>query len=241
MPADQRGADGSTPGELRQGGEGEPAGQSQDDRSGTGHRRQHGRDASSAAAVATAEVEQQAPPAAPASSQPEQKHEIVQPSLAELKAVKEQIRNDHPSWYPEYRDTLGHQFNEQLVPQLFELSATELGLPASTHPDRVRREIRALAFARSYLMAQAGNVEGLKAISPDLLYFWDLWRRPHKFHYAEGRIMLAGRRITTTGAGRGESGRHNFRGCRGRRASDQRAGSGPAWCVAGQYGRALAL
>jgi hypothetical protein len=33
--------------------------------------------------------------------------------------------------------------------------------------------VRALAFARSCLMAQAGDADGLKAISPDLLYFRD--------------------------------------------------------------------
>jgi hypothetical protein len=33
--------------------------------------------------------------------------------------------------------------------------------------------VRALAFARSCLTAQAGDADGLKATSPDLLYFWD--------------------------------------------------------------------
>ncbi len=137
------------------------------------------------AAVAVAEPEQPTPPAAPApisadaggapspSAELEPPPEVVEPSLAELQAVKEQIRKEHPSWYPEYRDTLGHQFNEQLVPQLVGLSAAELGLPANTDPDRLRRELRALAFARSYLMAQAGDVAGLRAISRDLLFFWD--------------------------------------------------------------------
>lgn len=98
---------------------------------------------------------------------------VPEPDLAELQALKEQIRQEHPSWYPEYRDTLGHQFNEQLVPQFAGLSGAELGLPEGTDPDRRRREIRALAFARSYQLALAGDVEGLRAISPELLYFWD--------------------------------------------------------------------
>ncbi len=106
-------------------------------------------------------------PAEGASAQP------VEPNLAELRALKEQIRKEHPDWYPEFRDTFGHQFNEQLVPALVNLSKAELGLPESTDADRVRREVRALAFARSYLMAKAGDAEGLKAISRDLLYFWD--------------------------------------------------------------------
>jgi hypothetical protein len=97
----------------------------------------------------------------------------VEPDLDELQAVKKQMLKEHPEWYPEYRDTLGHQFNEQLVPQLAGLTAEELGLPAGTDADRVRREVRALAFARSYLMAEHGDADGLKAISPDLLYFWD--------------------------------------------------------------------
>ncbi len=97
----------------------------------------------------------------------------VEPDLAELRELKEQIRKEHPDWYPEFRDTFGHQFNEQLVPQLTNLSMAELGLPESTDTDRVRREVRALAFARSYLMAKAGDAEGLKAVSRDLLYFWD--------------------------------------------------------------------
>jgi hypothetical protein len=136
------------------------------------------------AAVAVAEPEQPTPAApAPVSAGaggtpspptgPEPPPEDVEPSLTELQAVKEEIRKEHPSWYPEFRDTLGHQFSEQLVPQLVGLSATELGLPANTDPDRLRREIRALAFARSYLMAQAGDVASLRAISRDLLYFWD--------------------------------------------------------------------
>src|SRR5215469_14423173 len=98
---------------------------------------------------------------------------VVEPDLAELQAIKEEIQKEHPDWYPSYRDSLGHQFNEQLVPDLAGLSATELGLPANADADRVRREVRALAFARSYLMTKAGDADGLKAISPDLLYFWD--------------------------------------------------------------------
>lgn len=137
-----------------------------------------------ATAVATGDVQQQQSAVPPPVSdshglsslpapelQPQQK--VVEPTLAELQALKEEIRKEHPDWYPEYRDTLGHQFNEQLVPQLAGLSASELGLPSSTDADRVRRELRALAFARSYLMAQGGDIEGLKAISPELLYFWD--------------------------------------------------------------------
>jgi hypothetical protein len=106
-------------------------------------------------------------------AEPEPQPAVPEPTLAELQALKEQIRKDHPSWYPEFRDTLGHQFNEQLVPQLVGLSVRELGLPPNTDPDRVRREIRALAFARSYLMAKAGDADSLRAISRDLLYFWD--------------------------------------------------------------------
>ncbi len=99
--------------------------------------------------------------------------QVAEPDLAELQELKEQIRKEHPDWYPEFRDAFGHQFNEQLVPGLVNLSKAKLGLPESTDADRVRREVRALAFARSYLMAKAGDAEGLKAISRDLLYFWD--------------------------------------------------------------------
>ncbi len=99
--------------------------------------------------------------------------QMAEPGLAELQELQEQIRKEHPDWYPEFRDTFGHQFNEQLVPQLANLSKAELGLSESTDADRVRREVRALAFARSYLMAKAGDAEGLEAISRDLLYFWD--------------------------------------------------------------------
>jgi hypothetical protein len=119
------------------------------------------------------EVAPVSPPPAEPSPALEPRPEVREPTLTELQALKEQIRHEHPDWYPEFRDTLGHQFNEQLVPQLAGLSAAELGLPEGTDPDRRRREVRALAFARSYLMAQGGDVEGLKAISPDLLYFWD--------------------------------------------------------------------
>jgi hypothetical protein len=63
------------------------------------------------------------------------------------------------------RDSFGNQLTEKLLPpDLAQLSASELGVPAgvvSVDPDRLRRELRALAFAQSYLMAQAGDVEGL--------------------------------------------------------------------------------
>ncbi len=83
---------------------------------------------------------------------------VVEPDLAELQELKERIRKE----YPEFRDTFGHQFNEPLVPQLTNLSQAELGLPEGTEADRVRREVRALAFARSYVIAKAGDAEGLK-------------------------------------------------------------------------------
>jgi hypothetical protein len=95
------------------------------------------------------------------------------PDLAELQAVKERIRLEHPDWYPEFRDTFGEQFNDLLVPHLAGLTPQELGLPPGTDPDRQRRELRALAFARSCVMAEAGDAEGLRAISEDLLYYWD--------------------------------------------------------------------
>jgi hypothetical protein len=43
------------------------------------------------------------------------------------------------------------------VPEVAGLTAAELGLPAGTDADRVRREVRAPAFARSYLMAKAAT------------------------------------------------------------------------------------
>jgi hypothetical protein len=120
----------------------------------------------------------------------------VTPDLATLQAVKEQLRQEHPDWYPDFRDSFGNQLTEKLLtPDLAQLSAAELGLSASVvsaDPDRLRRELRALAFAQSYLMAQAGDAEGLQQVSEDLVYFWNLWRLPHKFHYAERRIMRAG-------------------------------------------------
>jgi hypothetical protein len=112
-------------------------------------------------------------PGPEATTVPEEPTAPVEPSLADLQALKEEIRKQHPTWYPEYRDSLGHQFNEQLVPEFAGRTAAELGLPANADADRVRREVRALAFARSYLMAKAGDADGLKSISPDLLYFWD--------------------------------------------------------------------
>jgi len=101
----------------------------------------------------------------------------VPSDLASLQAVKEQLRQQHPDWYPDFRDSFGNQFTEKLLPsELAQLSAAELGLPASlvsADPDRLRRELRALAFARSYLMAQAGDVDGLNRASEDLAYFWN--------------------------------------------------------------------
>jgi hypothetical protein len=97
--------------------------------------------------------------------------------LATLQAVKEELRQQHPEWYPDFRDSFGNQLTEKLLPsELAQLSAAELGLPAgvvSADPDRLRRELRALAFARSYLMAQAGDAEGLSQVSDDLAHFWN--------------------------------------------------------------------
>ena len=123
-------------------------------------------------AAAVAQTEPGAPPTL-AGTPPEPEPVVVEPTLEELLEVKERIRKEHPDWYPAFRDTFGHQFDEQLVPGLVGLSVAELGLPPGTDPDRRRREVRALAFARSYLMAQAGDAEGLRAVSRDLLYFWD--------------------------------------------------------------------
>jgi hypothetical protein len=106
------------------------------------------------------------PPPPPASS-----------DLATLQAVKNELRQQHPDWYPDFRDSFGNQLTEKLLPpDLAQLSAAELGLPAnvvSADPDRLRRELRALAFAQSYLMAQAGDADGLRQVSEDLAHFWN--------------------------------------------------------------------
>src|SRR5437899_1227680 len=125
MPADQRRADGSSACGLKAMGKGSRPAKAKTivlvpGIGGSVDKMQPG-----ATAVAMAGVEQQAPPSLPESvsawagptssppSQPEPQQEVVEPSLAELQALKEQIRKEHPSWYAEYRDTLGHQFNEQ--------------------------------------------------------------------------------------------------------------------------------
>jgi len=101
----------------------------------------------------------------------------VASDLTSLQVVKEQLRQQHPDWYPDFRDSFGNQLTEKLLPpELAQLSAAELGLPASlvsADPDRLRRELRALAFARSYLMAQAGDVDGLNQANEELTYFWN--------------------------------------------------------------------
>jgi hypothetical protein len=40
----------------------------------------------------------------------------VTPDLATLQAVKEQLRREHPDWYPDFRDSFGNQLTEQLLP-----------------------------------------------------------------------------------------------------------------------------
>jgi hypothetical protein len=120
-------------------------------------------------ALAVVEAEPTPPPPPPPTP--------VTPDLATLQAVKEELRQQHPDWYPDFRDTFGNQLTEKLLPpDLAQLSAAELGLPAnvvSADPDRLRRELRALAFARSYLKAQAGDVDGLRQASEDLAHFWN--------------------------------------------------------------------
>jgi hypothetical protein len=50
--------------------------------------------------------------------------------LATLKASKEELRQQHPDRYPDFRDTFGNQLTEKLLPtELAKLSAAELGLP----------------------------------------------------------------------------------------------------------------
>jgi hypothetical protein len=126
---------------------------------------------SPALAVVEAEPVPPTPPPTPAPPQP------VASDLATLQAVKEELRQQHPEWYPDFRDSFGNQLTEKLLPsELAQLSAAELGLPAgvvSADPDRLRRELRALAFARSYLMAQAGDAEGLSQVSDELAHFWN--------------------------------------------------------------------
>jgi hypothetical protein len=93
--------------------------------------------------------------------------------LQQLQAVKEWIRQEHPKWYPDYRDTFGHSLTAKVAPQLAGLDAAELGLPPTADADRVQRERRALAFAKTYLMASAGDVKGLQTASQDLAYWWN--------------------------------------------------------------------
>ena len=122
------------------------------------------------AVVEVAPIPAPAPPAPPPPP-------LATTDLATLQAVKEELRQQHPEWYPDFRDSFGNQLTEKLLPpDLAQFSAAELGLPAnlvSADPDRLRREQRALAFARSYLMAQAGDVEGLRQVSEDLAHFWN--------------------------------------------------------------------
>ena len=40
----------------------------------------------------------------------------VTPDLATLQAVKEQLRQEHPDWYPDFRDSFGNQLTEKLLP-----------------------------------------------------------------------------------------------------------------------------
>jgi hypothetical protein len=93
--------------------------------------------------------------------------------LEQLQAVKEWLRQEQPKWYPDFRDTFGHTLTQKIAPELAGLGSAELGLPPNTDSDRLQREKRALAFARAYLMASAGDVDGLRKVSDDLAYWWN--------------------------------------------------------------------
>jgi hypothetical protein len=111
--------------------------------------------------------------ASPAAPPPESEPpaQTPEPTLAELQELKEKIRQEHPAWYPEFRVTFGHSLRAKIDLELAKLTREQLGLPPATDPDRVRREQRALAFAKTPLWAQAGKVERLRAVSGDLAYW----------------------------------------------------------------------
>lgn len=57
--------------------------------------------------------------------------------LGTLQVVKEELRQQHPDWYPDFRDAFGNQLTEQLLPaELAKLSAVELGASAGPGPIR---------------------------------------------------------------------------------------------------------
>lgn len=91
----------------------------------------------------------------------------INASLANLNAVKEELRTSQTAWYPDFRTTFGHTMTLKIVP---ELENAGIVVPPNSTKER---ELRALAFAKSYLMAKANDVAGLKAIDEKLLYWWD--------------------------------------------------------------------
>src|SRR5690348_2515476 len=63
--------------------------------------------------VATSATAEAPAPTPVAAEEPAPAPTVTEPTLAELLELKERIRKEHPEWYPEFRDTFGHQFNEQ--------------------------------------------------------------------------------------------------------------------------------
>ena len=92
--------------------------------------------------------------------------------LAWLQHIEEWLRQNHPYWYWDYLDTFGDSLTQKIAPELLKLTPEQLGLPQAT-PDRIQRERRALAFAQSYMLAEARDVKRLSAISGDLAYWWN--------------------------------------------------------------------
>lgn len=91
----------------------------------------------------------------------------IKTDLATLQRVRDELKTSNTAWYPDFRGQFGHSITMKIVP---ELANVTIDIPASSTRER---ELRALAYAKSYMMARAGDVAGLKAIDERLLYFWD--------------------------------------------------------------------